>query len=76
MKIRLGQRLGPCQEKPPSRNEEVCSKERAKWRLHPSIHTIASGNSAQNLVAWSKKEKCGLKYVIHNFRRVVEEFIC
>jgi len=32
-------------------------------RLHPLIHTIASRNSAQNLVAWSQRVKCGLKYV-------------
>ena len=40
-------------------------KKRVKWRLHPLIHTFPSGNSAQNLVAWSQDEKCGLKYDIH-----------
>jgi hypothetical protein len=38
----------------------------AKSELRPWIHTIPSGNSAQNLVAWSQDEKCGLKYVIHS----------
>jgi len=33
----------------------------AKCELHPLIHTIPSGNSAQNLIAWSQDEKCGLE---------------
>jgi hypothetical protein len=41
-------------------------REIAKCGLHPLIHTIPSGNSAQNLVAWSQDEKCGLKYVVHS----------
>jgi hypothetical protein len=40
----------------------------AKCELHPWIHAIPSGNSAQNLVAWSQDEKCGLKYDIFIFQ--------
>ena len=37
-------------------------RSRQKFTLHPLIHTFPSGNSAQNLVAWSQEEKCGVWY--------------
>ena len=36
----------------------------ADFILHPLIHTFPSRNPAQNLVAWSQKVQCGLKYDI------------
>jgi len=36
-----------------------------KFTLHPLIHTMPPGTSAQNVVAWSLDEECGLKYVIY-----------
>ena len=32
-------------------------------RLHPLIHTFGRESLAQSIVAWSQKEKCGLKYL-------------
>jgi hypothetical protein len=57
LKIRLGQRLGPCQEEPLSRNEEVCPKERANCVLHPLIHTFAPAATTQNMVFYQSEEK-------------------
>ena len=42
----------------------------ADFGLHPLIHTIPLANSAQNLVAWSQEEKCGLRDVIYTFAMI------
>ena len=44
----------------------------AKCGLHPLIHTLLDFNLAQNAVAVSKWQKCGLKYVIHTTRARME----
>jgi len=42
----------------------------ADFALHPFIHTIPLANSAQNLLAWSQEEKCGLRDVIYTFAMI------
>jgi hypothetical protein len=39
--------------------------------LHPLIHTFTLGTSTLNVASSLKRQKCGLKYVMRTFRRLV-----